>query len=287
MTAQEWDWQGAGAALATMHGKEAVIAPLVERFLGLRVAVVQGLNTDAFGTFSREIARRGSPRDAARAKVDAGLAHMPDLRIGLASEGSFGPHPQLPFCAIDREIVMLVDRATDLELVGLYATPDTNFGHAVVTDVPAGLAFAAHAGFPSHGVIVLASCDDVPRPDIALEKDLDTEAALAAALDRVISRAGAAFVETDMRAHRNPRRMRAIKHATIDLLRRARSRCPACGQPGFSVTERCTGLPCRWCGAPTQGVQAEVLACAGCDCRTTRVVATEPADPAWCAECNP
>jgi len=83
--------------LATMHGKEDVIAPLAERFLGVRLQVVDGLDTDTFGTFSRDVARTGSQLDAARAKVAAAFDMLPDILLGLASEGSFGPHPYLPF----------------------------------------------------------------------------------------------------------------------------------------------------------------------------------------------
>ena len=42
-----------------MHGKERAIAPVLARFLGLKVEVAPGLDTDAFGTFSREAARTG------------------------------------------------------------------------------------------------------------------------------------------------------------------------------------------------------------------------------------
>jgi hypothetical protein len=45
-------------------------------------------------------------------------------RVGIASEGSFGPHPSLPFAALDRELVLLIDRETGLELVGHHATID-------------------------------------------------------------------------------------------------------------------------------------------------------------------
>ena len=52
-------WPDERAVLATMHGKERAIAPVLARFLGLKVEVAPGLDTDAFGTFSREAARTG------------------------------------------------------------------------------------------------------------------------------------------------------------------------------------------------------------------------------------
>lgn len=280
-------WHGARAVLATMHGKERAIAPLAARFLGLDAHLAEGLDTDRFGTFSREIARAGTPREAARAKIAAAFKLAGDARVGLASEGSFGPHPQVPFAALNRELVLLIDRETGLELVGHAATLDTNFAHALVTDPAAGLAFAAKAGFPAHGVIVMGVLDSEPAPQLALFKTIDTEAELAVMIARTTALTGAAHIETDMRAHRNPRRMRAIRRAMIDLIRRARSRCPECTRPGFAVTERLAGLPCGWCAAPTMLSRADILQCAGCGHRKERAVAAASADPMHCEECNP
>ncbi|GHH25173.1 hypothetical protein GCM10008023_38150 [Sphingomonas glacialis] len=280
-------YRGDRAILATMHAKEKVVAPIVERFLGLRLEVVSGVDTDAFGTFSRDIERTGSQLDAARAKIEAAFEGMPDLQIGLASEGSFGPHPYIPFCPLEREIVVLVDRTARLEVVGYHATLDTNFAHAVVTDIAGGLAFAERVGFPDHGVIVMGCRDGQPAHDLGLIKDAETWDGLTSALDRVISKVGAAFVETDMRAHRNPRRMRAIKRATIELVRRVRSPCPACGRPGYAVTERLPGLPCSWCGEPTLLIRASVQTCVGCGWRVEHAVEAAAAEPAHCGECNP
>lgn len=278
---------GARAVLATMHGKERAIAPLAARFLGLDVAVAAGLDTDAFGTFSREIERTETPRATARAKIAAAFRLHPEARVGIASEGSFGPHPSLPFAALDRELVLLVDRASGRELVGHHATMATNFAHAEVADAAAGLAFAAKAGFPAHGVIVMGVLDGKPAPQLALFKSARTEADLAAALSRTIALTGAAHIETDMRAHRNPRRMRAIRRAMIDLVRRSRSFCPSCAWPGFAVAGRTYGLPCAWCASPTHLPCAEVWTCEGCGHSEERPVAATTADPMHCEECNP
>lgn len=280
-------YNGDRAILATMHAKERVIGPIVERFLGLRLEVAAGLDTDAFGTFSREIERSGSQIEAARAKIRAVFERTPDLQVGLASEGSFGPHPQIPFCALGHEIVVLIDRRTDLELVGHHATLRTNYSHAVVAEVPDGLAFAERVGFPDHGVIVMGCRDGRPAPTLALIKDAVTWDALGAALGRLIAETGSCFIETDMRAHRNPRRMRAIKRATINLVRRAGSPCPHCGRPGYGLTERLPGRPCSDCGEPTHLIRAEVLACAGCGWRAERAVDPATASPGSCGQCNP
>jgi len=270
-----------------MHGKERAIAPIATRYLGLEVQVPEGLDTDAFGTFSREVERRGTPLQAARAKVSAGFSLAPGAQFGLASEGSFGPHPFIPFLPMAREIVVLIDRHSGLELVGQFAGVRTNFAHAVVDTVEAGRAFGARIGFPGHGLIVTASLDGAPAPQVALFKAIDGWDALDEAINRVTSLTGAALVETDMRAHRNPRRMLAIRRATLDLVRRSWSACPACGRPGYGVTGRLPGLPCADCGGPTLKIRAEVLTCAGCAHQQERTVPAATADPGSCGDCNP
>jgi hypothetical protein len=281
-------YEGESAVLATMHGKERVIAPLLERELGLRVSLADGLDTDRFGTFTREVERTGSPLDAARAKIAGGFDRAPSARVGLASEGSFGPHPFIPFLPLGRELVLLVDRKADFELIGLDADSDTNFGHAMVTDVAAAIAFAQRSRFPDHGLIVMGCEHDRPAPHVMIDKDITNSAKLEKAVKDCVALCGSAFVETDMRAHRNPTRMAAIGRATEDLIRRFLSPCPACLRPGFDVTERIPGVPCAWCAAPTGMTRTEVLTCAGCDHRSERPATDQAtADPGQCGQCNP
>jgi hypothetical protein len=276
------------AVLATKHGKEAVVGSILGEEFALEVAPAPGLDTDRFGTFSREIERRGSPLDAARLKIAAGFDLAPQAQTGLASEGSFGPHPHVPFLAIGRELVLMVDRASGSEIVGHDVTADTNFSHSVVRDVEEALNFARRVGFPAHGLIVMGCLGEQPAPRAFIARDLSSDEALAIATRTAIGCFGAAFVETDMRAHRNPTRMASIGRATRDLVRRFRTRCPSCGHPGFDVTERIAGLPCEWCGQPTRVVMIEVATCQACSHRLEQSASTGPkADPAWCDLCNP
>ena len=276
------------AVLTTMHAKERVIGPILRDELGLIIKLAIGVNTDQFGTFSREVGRSGSQLDAARAKIAAGFEYAPAARVGLASEGSFGPHPYIPFLAIGRELVLMVDRESQFELTGYDASPETNFGHTVARDRETAFAFAKRVRFPEHGLIVMGCRDELPAPDLLLNKDITDAAALEMAVQNAIRLYGAAFVETDMRAHRNPTRMAAIERATRDLVRRFHSRCPNCGHRGFDVTERIAGLPCAWCSEPTHVIMAEALICQLCGHRDERSVATAPAaDPGQCQGCNP
>lgn len=281
-------YEGMRAVLATMHGKERVIAPLLEQSLALRVVLATGLDTDRFGTFSREIARSGSQLEAARAKISAAFDADPTARVGVASEGSFGPHPLIPFLPFGFELVVLIDRETGFELTGQDAGPQTNFSHQVVPDVDAAFAFAERAGFPGHGLIVIGCVDGQPVPACALIKDVTDAPALQAAVRKTLAVCGSALIETDMRANRNPTRMVAIERATRDLVRRFMSQCPTCSFRGFDVTDRIPGLPCEWCGGPTSAIRRHVLQCHACGHHEERPASTNAtADPGQCDSCNP
>lgn len=288
MAAGDHPYKNTVAVLATMHGKERAISPVLAQGLGLRVALAMGLNTDRFGTFSRDVERAGSALDAARTKIAAGFDYAPYARVGIASEGSFGPHPYVPYLAVGRELILLIDRERGLELTGHFVSPETNYGHAVVSDMKAALSFAELSKFPDHGLIVMGWADEKPAPDLALFKDVGDLKGLEKAVSQVVAQCGAAFVEADMRAHRNPTRMCAIEHAARDLVRRFRSQCPACAHPGFDVTERIAGLPCEWCAEPTRVSRAERFTCQACHYRQERAVSNATtADAGYCDLCNP
>jgi hypothetical protein len=279
---------GQRTVIATMHGKERVIGPLLAMGLGLIVEVPSGFDTDRFGTFTREIERVGSQLEAARAKISAVFEHVPDARVAIASEGSFGPDPAIPFVTLGQELVLLVDRQTGIEIVGHDADLRTNFAHATVRSPVAALEFARRIGFPEHALIAMGCFGEKPAPTVLLKKGIVTPDELEKAVNAIIANCAVAFIETDMRAHLNPTRMAAIERATVDLIRRFQSQCPTCGRPGFAVVERVPGLPCEWCGEPTKIAKTEVLACLGCGHRADRPASDKAvADPAMCELCNP
>lgn len=288
MASDPFDFGGRRAVLATMHAKERVIGPVLRDGMGLIVEVPDKFDTDRFGTFSREIERKGSQRDAAMAKIEAAFERTPSATIALASEGSFGPDPHFPMLPFGREIVLLKDRDSGLELIGFDAGSETNFDHVEVSDVGKAGAFAKRIGFPEHGLIVMGCVDGKPSPDAALFKDIPTLEDLNRAVERAVRLCGSAFLEADMRAHRNPTRMRAVGRAAADLVRRFHSRCPDCNYPGYGVTSRIPGLPCGWCALPTHIVRFEVLSCKNCGREEQRkATERESADPGECVNCNP
>jgi hypothetical protein len=278
---------GAVAVLGTRHGKARVIVPILEGRLGLAIDVLDTLDTDRFGTFTREIPRAAGFRETARAKTLAAIDAHGRTAIGVASEGSFGPHPDVPFVAGGVELVLLVDRQADIELFGVDVTLETNFGAQEVGTVDEAHAFAARASFPSHGVIVMPVREGSPVVSDVV-KGITEAAALEQAVRDALRTSGRAWVEADMRAHLNPTRMRSIERATIALAAAALSECPECGRPGYVVVDRVRGLPCSDCRCPTTRARAEVLGCAGCGRREERALSgPETAPPGECEWCNP
>ena len=86
-------------------------------------------------------------------------------------------------------------------------------------------------GFPSHGVIARPS----ERADGLFFKDLTDPVVLQEALAacRRLDSQGQFWLEIDMRAHRNPTRMRSIRRLGVALVRRLCAPCPGCGSPGW------------------------------------------------------
>jgi len=274
------------AVLATMHGKEATIAPLLQAELAVKTIVPADFNTDAFGTFTREIKRAGDQLTAARLKAEAAMQLVGET-LGLASEGSFGPHPAIPYLPCNRELVILLDATHGLEIVGYDFSTDTNYRQQVVNSLDAALAFAQQIGFPSHGLVAMPTADS-PEP-AAIVKGIVTESELREAVTPWLQRQGSVYLETDMRAMLNPTRMQAIARATQDLIRKLRSHCPQCDAPGFDVSDRKPGLPCGLCYTPTDLTLAAVYRCQKCSFTQDRLYpdGIELADPAQCAYCNP
>ena len=95
-------FSGRKLVIATKHKKEQVIAPLLENALGAKCIVPEGFDTDTFGTFSGEKERADDPVITARIKCLKAM-ELTGATLGVASEGSFGPHPSLFFINADEE----------------------------------------------------------------------------------------------------------------------------------------------------------------------------------------
>ncbi len=252
-------------AFATQHDKARLVEPAFAS-MGLRVVTAE-VETDRFGTFTREVPRPGSAHQTASAKARAALEAMPSAAFGLGSEGSFGPSPVLPLGAVASEVLVLISRDGELTLSVDEVTHETNFGHWRPGHGDP-LEWAKRHGFPSHALVVTTA-------DGAVHKGVTSLASVGPFV----------ALETDLRAMVNPTRQRAITRAAEALAVAWHARCPKCQARGFVPSTLERGLPCEACGAPTTGVHARV---ARCRCgHTRRLVAEHLADVATCPECNP
>lgn len=273
------------AILATMHRKETVIASILERELGVTVSVPAAFDTDRFGTFTRDIKRPANQIDTAILKAKAAL-ELTGETLAIASEGSFVPHPTLPYLPCNREIIVLVDQQNDLQLVGEAVSIETNFNHATITNLEAAQAFAQQVQFPSHGLIVMPDSETVYSSNIV--KGITNETDLINTINQMLEEYGQAHIETDMRAMYNPSRMKVIEQATQNLAKKAKQHCPQCNLLGFDIVEYVRGLPCALCYSPTEQVLAAIYHCQRCDFQQQNLFPYQrEADPAQCQYCNP
>lgn len=281
----EHPYAGLTAVLATKHDKLPLIAPPLETAVGLGVAAV-AVDTDVLGTFTGEIPRQGSALDTAIAKARLGMDATGRL-LGLASEGTIGPDPTVPFVHSDREIVVLVDdeheiivweSAVSWDIVARSTTvrPEDDLGP-----------FLDDARFPGHHLIVRPNCGTL-HP---IHKGISTPDHLSAAVAECAANSadGLARVESDLRAHACPSRRPVIAAAAERLAGRIASRCPACGAPGWGRVDVLVGVPCAWCGTDVPRPRAEIDGCVACGHRETRflVSAEDRASPGECPSCNP
>jgi hypothetical protein len=272
--------------LTTRHGKERALARPFRVGLGLTL-VVSDCDTDQLGTFSGERERPADALATCRRKALLGLEQS-GLALGLASEGSFGPHPAVPWLAVGREVLLLLDHEHGLEVVEERLELRTNYSQQCFGAGDDPGPWLRRIGFPSHGVIARPASW---TPGDPLFKGLTTAAALQSALQRSqrADPGGRVLLETDMRAHLNPTRMASLRRLGLALVRRLRCPCPDCGAPGWGLVDTAAGLPCRWCGEPTALTHQEIWGCPHCGSRRSqpRRDGLLVADPGHCQHCNP
>lgn len=271
------------AALGTMHGKEAALSPSFAA-IGIYLAVPPDLNTDAFGTFTGETARSGTMIDAARAKAKA-AAILAGLPIGIASEGSYGPHPSFPLVPIGRELILWHDTRSGIDIIDMIVDEFPRFAHCDVKTTAEAETFLNTIEFP-YNALVVQPVDG----DVILAKGLRDASLLGDALRSAValSPCGLARIQTDMRAHMNQRRMAVIGKLGKRFAKRLKATCPICNHPGWGWVGSVPGLRCSECGSPTQLPSHDIRSCVACDYEQVveRSIGGR-ASPTFCSICNP
>jgi hypothetical protein len=279
-------YAGKVAALTTLHEKDRGLSHPMRRIVGLEVSVVDW-NTDKLGTFSGEKERIGSPLDVALKKAKTGIK-ISGIPLGIANEGSFGPHPAIPFVQSDFEILVFVDKENKLEVVETLQSLETNLSYCTPTKGENISDFLKKAKFGSHALVVHPNEGDKYSKIYKGIKKID-ELEKVISICAALSPDGKAHVETDMRAHMNPTRMKVIRKLGYRMAKRLLSRCPKCFTPGWGFVDKEIGLPCEWCAVATNLVSKEIFGCSKCKHleKRNRSDGKVSAERQYCPECNP
>jgi len=262
------------AALGTMHGKEAAIAPPLAT-LGIALTVAP-IDTDRFGTFTAETPRTGSMEDAARAKALAAI-EATGLPVGIASEGAYGPHPYLPFTPLGQELILWHDARTGQEIIERQIDPRPLYDQTEAATLEDAEPFLTRIRFPQTAVIVAPTASAAPLAKGVRDRDT---------LQTVMRGLPRAFLQSDMRAHMNARRMEVIAALATRLAVRLSAPCPRCAAPGWGLLRSDPGLPCSDCGTSTGLTAQDIHGCTACRHEIAQP-RTGTADPAYCPICNP
>ena len=269
--------------LNTLHSKsEAIAKPFLEH-LGVKIIEQRG-DTDQLGTFSGEVERPGSMFDVLKRKCEMGI-ELSGFKLGVASEGSFGPHPSIPFLACDYEALIFMDKEKDFFVYETNISENTNYASTTLKEENEFFNFAKVIKFPSHGIIVRPlEWDDKS----IIFKGIKTLEGFRNAF-KICQKASASQsvkVETDMRAHMNPTRMMVIRELSQKLCLRLKIKCPKCKMPGWGKTRILKGLECRECGSPTENIKEEIFGCVKCSFEQS-VRKEDSVGPENCPYCNP
>ena len=270
--------------IATKHHKEKVIAPLFEKELGVNSFVAKNFDTDTLGTFTGEVERKDDPITTLRNKCLQAM-ELNNCDLGIASEGSFGPHPSIFFVHADDEFLIFIDKKNNLEIIERELSLKTNFNGSEIKTEKELTEFANSVKFPLHALILRKAKEDYTE----IIKGINNWQTLTETFQLFINKYGSAYAETDMRALYNPTRMEVIETAAKKLIKKISSLCPDCNTPGFAVTDAIKGLPCSLCGLPTRSTLTHIYKCKKCSFRKT---VTFPfnitqEDPTYCDYCNP
>lgn len=277
-------FKGRNLLIATKHEKEKVIAPILEKELGVKCVVSSNFDTDILGTFSGEIERKEDPITTARNKCILAM-EISNYDLVVASEGSFGPHPNIPFIAADDEFLLFIDKKNNLEIIVRELSTETNFNAAEIRSEEELKQFINTANFPSHALILRKSNNDFTE----IIKGITDNELLNNRFHYFISKYKTAYIETDMRAMYNPTRMKVIEQATQKLVKKLNSCCPTCNTPGFDISDSKKGLLCELCNNPTRSTLSYFYICKKCNYTKEEMYphGKLKEDPMYCDICNP
>jgi hypothetical protein len=215
-------YSGKKAVITTKHEKGKIVAPIFNQVLGLEVSECN-LDTDTLGTFTGEIERKQSPRETVLIKARLGVEKTGES-IGIASEGSIGADPFIPFINSDFEMMAFVDIDLDLEIVESIRSTNIIAATKIVHGQEDLSEFLKRADFPNHKLIVRTQ----KTPTIFSIKGIDDDLSLRKAIESAKKEdpKGVVVIESDLRAHCSPSRQKIIGELAAKLAIRIKQACP-------------------------------------------------------------
>lgn len=270
--------------IVTKHKKEKIIAPLFENELEIECFVSKQFDTDTLGTFTGEVPRVSNPLDTLRQKCLLAM-ELEGFDLAIATEGSFGNHPSVFFATANDELIMLLDKKNNIEIVSRVLSLNTNFNGSKIESKEDLVLFLDKVQFPSHAVIL----KDSEKNWNTIHKGITDRSTVEKLYGEIFLNFGSCFIETDMRALYNPSRMKIIQEACLKLLEKINSFCPECFFPGFGVVSAKAGLLCSSCAMPSRSTLAHIYQCQHCMHESEVLYPNEKIieDPMYCDFCNP
>lgn len=270
--------------LTSKHQKLKLIEPAFDQYIGCDLFEVN-LDTDQLGTFSGEIERPAAPRETAIQKARLGMKET-GLLLGIASEGSVGPDPVVPFLHSNIEHLVLVDDENGIVISEIHRSLEITTATITASPDQDLTSFLEKADFPRHHLIV--------RPNTQMKRNCikgisnldDLLDAIARSSDS--SPDGQVVIESDLRAMCSPSRQENIKKAAQLLAARVSQLCPECRLPGWGRVGYEKGLNCSECELKNpDAIRQEKLGCVNCDYTELGKVISSTLSPAQCNFCNP
>lgn len=270
---------GISVQIPTKHHKGAAIQQGFAEVLDISCEEV-AVDTDLLGTFAGEIERTDTPFNTALKKIEL----LPDAPYLIASEGSIGNDPDMPFFISDVEMLLFKDRAADLLIAQAYKSFDIKTARIELKPGDSYDEFLSKADFPRHSLIAKSPQLELQKPI----KGIKEKGELARAISTVFKNSETVILESDLRAHHSPSRMANIQIAANKLALRIATLCPACATPGFGLKEYARGVICVECKrANSEAISQEILGCIRCEWEELGKIINKEITPDKCIWCNP
>lgn len=276
-------YKGGKVYLPTLHKKGDLLNSAFNDRLQMNVFELS-VDTDSVGTFSGEIKRSRTVHETLLKKI-ALAREISDGDFYVASEGSIGSDPIIPFFNSDIEELLFFDVKNNLLISERIRSFDIVIATAIYNKDFKLNSFLERADFPNHKLIIRSQTDPIG----VIGKGIGSVETLHALLKQAVQDGlDDLVIESDFRAHCSPSRAKNIRECAQKLVERISSLCPDCERPGWGQVSTIKGLPCSECGEFKEAaVRALLFGCVACEFTAQGEDLATSIDPGQCDWCNP